>query len=278
MLLFAHLPAQADSTLRVLTYNVWGLPAPLSKNLRSRMEGLCTQLKHEAEHQTWDVVLLQEVWRPWIAKLLSDCGYPYSLRLDRGSFETGLMILSLHPMLGGSRHIFESKPTGLEAVFTGESISSKGVLSTIVLHPALGEFFVANTHLVANYGPKLTFDRYRMDQLREVANIMVRDGVMRGRPIPRILGGDLNVAPEGPSYTLLWELLPVLLPGYRRFVSPLPVSTRDDSNPYVKEDEGHLDHLFGLKGARPVSGSVVFDAPGTYFSDHYGWETEFEFR
>ena len=240
------------------------------------MTGLCNHLKHEAARQTWDVVLLQEVWRPWIARLLSGCGYSYSLRLDRGSFETGLMILSLHPMYAGSQHVFKNKPSGPEAIKTGESISSKGVLSAIVVHPNLGQFFIANTHLAANYGPKLTFEHIRMRQIEEVAGIMARDGVLGERSIPRILGGDLNVAPEGPSYTLLWDMLPMILPGYRRWRPALPVSTRDDSNPYVDEDEGQLDHLFGFKGARPVSGSVVLDGPGTTFSDHYGWESEFD--
>jgi endonuclease/exonuclease/phosphatase family metal-dependent hydrolase len=186
------------------------------------------------------------------------------------------MILSLHPMVGGSRHLFRNKPSGPDAIKTGEAISSKGVLSAIVVHPELGEFFIANTHVAANYGPKLTFEHVRMRQLEEVAEIMARDGVLRGRPIPRILGGDLNVSPEGPSYTLLWDMLPMILPGYRRWVPPFPVSTRDDSNPYVDRDEGQLDHLFGFEGARPISGLLAFDSAGSFFSDHFGWETEFE--
>ncbi|MFN7685900.1 MAG: endonuclease/exonuclease/phosphatase family protein [Oligoflexia bacterium] len=269
-----HPSSHAASTLKVLTYNVWGLPRPLSKDPVGRLEAFCAFLKKQSLQSAhpWDVVLLQEVWKPWMARGLRYCGYPFSARLDKKSFGTGLMILSLHPVTSANQFNFENEPSWWDSLTTGEAFSDKGVLSATIEHPDFGPIFFANTHLVANYGLYKTFEDERRGQFRELAAHLYD----RARGIPQILGGDLNVAPYGLKYTLLWEELHFLFPGFRRFMSMLPVSTRSLSNPFSNEEEGHIDHLFGLNGAKPIKGSVVLDGRREIFSDHYGWETSFE--
>jgi endonuclease/exonuclease/phosphatase family metal-dependent hydrolase len=281
-------PAQASERLRVATYNVWGLPKPLSEDPKGRLRALCSFLKQQAPEgarpdQRWDVLLLQEVWKPWMAEGLRHCGYPHSVRLDEGAFETGLMILSIHPLSRPRRHIFKTQPSGWDAFWKGESISTKGVLTAVLEHPTFGPVLVANTHVAANYGPSMRFEDERRSQLIEAAEFI--EGHEVGglpRTIARIIGGDFNVAPEGSSYTLLWEELGWILPEFRRFVPLLPVSTRSRTNPYSDEEEGQLDHLFalsrGAQGLVPVSGRVVFNGTHDTFSDHYGWETVFSKR
>ena len=45
-------------------------------------------------------------------------------------------------------------------------------------------------------------------------------------------------------------------------------STYSNKNPYVKDDEGKLDHIFGMNGARPLLEAVVFKS--FVISDHFG--------
>ncbi len=264
-------PARAER-FRVLTYNLWGLSAAFSTAPAKRIEGFCEYLKSQDPVSAWDVVLLQEVWKPWMADRLKNCGYDHTLRLDQGSYETGLMILSRHHMTEGYRHIFRATASGWSAFINGESIATKGALMAMVNHPVIGSVFVLNTHLVANYGGTALFEDVRRDQIFEAED----HAALRGEGSPQILGGDLNVAPEGGSYTPLWNEFRRILPRFKRVIPSEPVSTRDRSNPYSDVDEGHLDHLFGRDGARPLLGRRVLDQPGLIFSDHYGWETSFE--
>jgi endonuclease/exonuclease/phosphatase family metal-dependent hydrolase len=266
-------PTSARAELfKVLTYNLWGLPGGFSKAPARRIDGFCEYLKAQDPRHAWDVVFFQEVWKPWMAERLKNCGYEHHLRLDEGSYETGLMILSRHRLTEGYRRIFRSTPTGWSAFINGESIATKGALMALVNHPVIGPVFVLNTHVVANYGLSTTFEDFRREQLIEAED----DAALRGAEMPQIFGGDLNIAPDGGSYTLLWEEFPRILPRFKRVIPRLPVSTRDRSNPYSDVDEGHIDHLFGRDGARPLRGTRVLDQPGSIFSDHYGWETYFE--
>jgi endonuclease/exonuclease/phosphatase family metal-dependent hydrolase len=266
-------PAAAQAELfKVLTYNLWGLSAAFSTAPGRRIDGFCHYLKAQHPRHAYDVVLLQEVWKSWMVDRLKNCGYPHHLRLDEGSYETGLMILSRHPLNEGYRHIFKSAPSGWSAFINGESLSTKGALMALVNHPLFGSVFVINTHVAANYGGSASFEDIRREQLLEVED----HASLRGEGFPQILGGDLNVAPEGLSYTPLWDEFPRILPRFKRVMPRFPVSTRDRSNPYSDLDEGHIDHLFGRDGARPLRATRVLDQPGAIFSDHYGWETYFE--
>jgi endonuclease/exonuclease/phosphatase family metal-dependent hydrolase len=268
--------AQADGNqpprFKALTYNVWGLSAPFAKDLTARITGFCRYLKTQPPEERWDVVLLQEVWAPWIAETLKDCGYAHSLRLDHGKRETGLMILSPHPLTEPHRDVFQTQPGGWDGFRKGESLVTKGVLSGIVRHPLLGAVFVANTHVAANYGPGVRFEQERRAQLIEFSRIVQE----RGQGLPKVIGGDFNVSPNGTGYTLLWEALLWILPDFEAFEPDLPVSTHSDQNPYNSEDEGKLDHLYSRDGLVPESGRIVFDREGEVFSDHFGWETHFK--
>jgi endonuclease/exonuclease/phosphatase family metal-dependent hydrolase len=265
-------PALGAADFKALTYNLWGLSAPLSKNLEPRIDGFCNALKTQAPEERWDVILLQEVWSTWIADRLKKCGYDYSVRLDSGSRETGLMILSPHPLEDAHRMIFKTQPKGWDAFKNGESLVSKGALSAIVRHPELGSIFVANTHVAANYGLSESFEHERMGQLIEFSQLIQA----KSQGLPAVIGGDFNVAPYGISYTLLWESLPSIFKGFKRYPAHFLVSTRSDKNPYSGTEEGQLDHLFGSQDLVAVSGQTRFDRDGELFSDHYGWETVFE--
>ncbi len=262
--------------LRVLTQNLWGLPAPFSKNPELRLRRFCMALRNQNPAHRYDVVLLQEVWKQWMGELIaSRCGYPHVIRLEEGNYETGLMILSDHPYSDARRKIFENKPSGLAAFFKGESISTKGILTAIIHHPAMGPIQVADLHVVANYGGDLAFEDIRRLQLEEAAEVLREQAAKLPPDLPVVMGGDLNVAPEGRSYTPLWDEIVRIFSGFERFIPLHAVSTRSSANPDSSEDEGQLDHLFSNGRLKPVSGFVTNNTPGMIFSDHYGWETTF---
>jgi endonuclease/exonuclease/phosphatase family metal-dependent hydrolase len=145
-------------------------------------------------------------------------------------------------------------------------------LIAIVRHPELGSFFVANTHVAANYCFSESFEHERTGQLMEFSQFIQA----KNPGLPAIIGGDFNVAPYGVSYTLLWESLRFIFKGFKRYPAHFLVSTRSDKNPYSGTEEGQLDHLFGSKDLIAVSGQTRFDREGELFSDHYGWETVFQ--
>ena len=269
-------PAFAAPSFKALTYNLWGLSAPFSKNLEARLEGFCSHLKTQSPEERWDVILLQEVWSAWIAERLKTCGYDHSVRLDSGSRETGLMILSPHPLEGAERMIFKTQPKGWDAFKKGESLVTKGALIATVRHPELGSIFVGNTHVAANYGLSESFEHERTGQLMEFSQFIQAKVQAKRSGLPTVIGGDFNVAPYGFSYTLLWESLRFMFKGFKRYPAHFLVSTRSDKNPYSGTEEGQLDHLFGSEQLVAVSGETRFDREGELFSDHYAWETVFQ--
>src|SRR5689334_22619902 len=63
---------EADaSTLKILTFNVRGLPFPLSPAKPARMEMICELL---AANAPWDVVMLQELYMNHDQEILIGCG------------------------------------------------------------------------------------------------------------------------------------------------------------------------------------------------------------
>ena len=240
-ILVASHPVRAEEpppSIRVLTQNLWGLPAPFSSEPERRLNRFCMALRNQHAGHRYDVVLLQEVWKDWMAEIIvHKCGYPHVVRLDEGSYETGLMILSDHPVTEARRKIFENRPSGFSAFFKGESISTKGVLTAIIGHPELGPVQVANIHVVANYGGSLAFEEIRRRQLQEASDVLREQASGHLTTLPVIMGGDLNVAPEGSSYTPLWDELVRIFQGFERFIPLHAVSTRSRANPNSEEDE-----------------------------------------
>jgi len=228
-------------------------------------------LQNQNPRHRYDVILLQEVWKSWMADILKNCGYRNILRLEEANYETGLMILSDHPVSEGYRKMFDQKPAGWDAFKTGESISSKGILTGVIHHPHFGDIQVADIHVVANYGGDMKFEDFRRLQLQEASQIL-RD---RASGLPVIIGGDFNVAPDGNSHTPLWEEIAEIFYGFERFIPKRPVSTRSSANPYSDEDEGQLDHIFASNELKAIRGAVTSDTPGMIFSDHFGWDTTF---
>ena len=148
-------PLGAESGLRVLTANVWGVPT--SPHTRKRLRTLGTLFPAH------DVVCLQEVWHERDRLLVRDLGLDAGLSffhafshgsgvgLWPGQNGTGLIVLSRYPIVqvGYHRYSTVGRPY---AFHQADYYGAKGIGRVRIAAPA-GAIDVYNTHLLAQYDP-----------------------------------------------------------------------------------------------------------------------------
>src|SRR5260370_19855340 len=93
--------------LRIVSFNVWGLPGWMNGASADRYPRIAQQL----EELQPDLVLLQEVWTKK-ARAASPAGLEWSTAWSSGQanffHENGLLTVSRHPILGGEFHPFRA--------------------------------------------------------------------------------------------------------------------------------------------------------------------------
>jgi endonuclease/exonuclease/phosphatase family metal-dependent hydrolase len=179
--------AEAPVRLRVLTWNVWGLPA-VSTNLEARIAALPDAIAKLDP----DVVLLQELWAESdgvrVRQGLAQRGYPYASHLAHTAYGiTGLFTASKRPLKDLGFLPFASGRIG-HSFWHLEWIASKGVGSFSV-ETSLGPIEVQNTHLQAQYETDV-YAAERLSQAGEIASMR------QNRALPLVLGGDFNTGSE----------------------------------------------------------------------------------
>ncbi len=200
-LAFLVAPAAAASVnLRVISYNVWGVPV-ITPARTERIEAIAQELAGLAP----DVVALQEVWEAddaaTLARVLAAAGLPHQRDYGParvGGRGSGLWMASRHPILDDTFERFEigHKPY---LHWHLDYLSSKGVALLRIDTPA-GPVAVANTHLQSTY----TVGDYTFIQLAQVLTI---DRLLAPVEAPLILGGDINAEPRSiVSEVLLHKL------------------------------------------------------------------------
>lgn len=124
---------QDESTFSVMTFNTWGLPAPIASSRKSRFPRISRMLDEVGV----DVVALQEVWRGARPMLrLPFVHYP-ELKGD-----TGLAIATNHEITALSAITYEDA-VGFDR------FKEKGALAAMVTVPGVGQVPVVVTHLQA---------------------------------------------------------------------------------------------------------------------------------
>ena len=179
--------AEEPLPLRVLTWNVWGLPA-VSTNLESRMAALPDAIAKLEP----DIVLLQEVWAEsdgvTIRQGLGRHGYQYVSHLAHTEAGmTGLFTAAKLPLKSVGFLPFASGRIG-HSFWHLEWVASKGVGSYLI-QTRLGEIQVQNTHLQAQYDT----DDYAAERLSQVSQILLHS---QNRAASLVLGGDFNTGAE----------------------------------------------------------------------------------
>lgn len=269
--------------LSILTLNIWGLPGVGKMGLapfkNQRIGGICAELKKAARDSTgWDAVMLQEVWLERDRKRLSQCGYPYRLDMNRAGMlvDSGLMILSKHPLQRAKRLTFPSLPVGPDVLEDGEALAKKSANLVKMIHPRVGEIFLANTHLVSYYaeGNQDKYKPIRKKQFIEFADWVNQE--VLGKPV--IVGGDWNFGAHEPE---LWEEKEVRWPDFVVSPESEKYTTLSSENTFQEKDQGRVDHLFASPHFESVLGRLSMEKPMSIqskpynLSDHFGWTETF---
>lgn len=188
-------PADDDTlTLRVLTYNVWGVPmiAPLRPERMARIGPAVAELAP-------DLVALQEVWTDEDAAILSEglkrAGLSHIERFVQDwPDDSGLMIASRYPIekVHFSRYRQGRHP---HLPWHVDYMAGKGIARVTVRTP-IGEVDFAATHLQAGYGSN-DYLFVQMGQALQAAEQVA------GGASPLILAGDINSPHDGIPSRLL---------------------------------------------------------------------------
>ncbi len=181
--------------LRVVTFNVWGLPWGIAAHREARLERIGPALAALRP----DVVALQEVWveadGERLRRVLADAGLVHSLHLSDGFLGSGLLVASRHP-LGAERFTRYEAAGKPHKPFHGDWFARKGVVVVRLDTPA-GPVLLADTHLHARYGT----DEYLPVQVAQALQLIEAVGDFGRRPPevtgdaarpPLVLAGDLN--------------------------------------------------------------------------------------
>lgn len=187
------------SRLRIMTFNVFGVPLPFQDPSRFADSGRALRARFEAG---LDVVLLQEMFHPETARLIEAAGFPYALRETgrlSGARGSGLVILSRYP-------IQRIQSQWFSRCVSWDCLAAKAVqLAKVQVGPH--EVYLANTHLNSNLvgdpssDPESPSD-VRIQQLQEIREFLW-DQVPSHAPL--VFGGDFNLRSIDFEYSLLLD-------------------------------------------------------------------------
>jgi endonuclease/exonuclease/phosphatase family metal-dependent hydrolase len=249
--------------LRIVSFNVWGLPGWMNGAPEDRYPRIAEQL----EELQPDLVLLQEVWTK-NARASSPAGREWSTAWSSGQAnifkENGLLTISRHPILGGEFHPFR-------AAALPDSLVKKGALKVTIELPDGFRLNVWNVHLQAGGA-----DTIRSRQVAELVNWVhaAQDG-----QIADVVAGDFNCTPESQQYrTLLQQIGPSV-----QAISGEPGFTTFDGLSKRSGAGQILDHAFirivsAVEGVK-ASPRALFTAQRMKdrLSDHLGVEIALKF-
>jgi sphingomyelin phosphodiesterase 2 len=265
LLLLLCVPARASRFLRVLTYNVNGIPF-VTQNWDLKRKAIGRRLREGG----YDLIALQEAWRDPDARELAEAsGLPYATRYERGfGVGTGLLILSRYPILEQHEREFTLRPSALRWM-QGESVANKGVLMVRVEAPG-GPLDVYTAHPVAAYSDA-KYGTLRWTQLFELAEAIGDWSKDR----PYLLLGDLNTAPGDEGYGFLRDLLGL--------EDACLEHGKDTCGVTNIEDGARIDHVLAPRGpGRFATARTAFkgNIPDTSiaYSDHLAIEAEIDGR
>jgi endonuclease/exonuclease/phosphatase family metal-dependent hydrolase len=252
--------AASELNLKLVTYNIWGLPSWMS---RAR-PGRYPRIARELERLDPDIVLLQEAWTAKARKAAPDDGHWSIARAARQHTffqQSGLMTLSKFPIIGGEFYPFS------RAAFPDRFVN-KGILKVTVQLQDGRVLNIWNVHLQDGGSAEI-----RRSQLREIEShvLAAEDG-----QIADLVGGDFNCTPDS---AFVRELADSLGPSVQQLGGANPFVTWDDLS--TKPGNGQtLDYIFIRERTKfqnvQAATRVAFTAANLKqrLSDHLGIEAE----
>jgi endonuclease/exonuclease/phosphatase family metal-dependent hydrolase len=215
---------ESASSLKLVTYNVWGLPSWMT----GARHGRYLRIARELERLDPDIIFLQEAWTGE-ARKAAPAHSRWSIARAAGQHtffqQCGLLTLSRFPILGGDFYPFS------RAAFP-DSFVNKGALKVTVRLPGGQVLNVWNVHLQDGGSPEL-----RESQVRE---LVARVQAAQDGQVADVVGGDFNCTPES---RLCRELAQSLGPTVQQLSGRDPFVTWDgmSSDPGAGQT---LDHIF----------------------------------
>ena len=245
-------------SLKVVTYNVWGLPSWMT----GARSGRYPQIALELERLDPDIILLQEAWTAEARKSAPANGH-WAIARAAGQHtffqQNGLITLSRFPILGGEFYPFA------RAAFPDRWVN-KGVLKVTLRLPGGQVLNVWNVHLQDGGPPEI-----HQSQIREVVS---RVQTAEDGQVADLVGGDFNCTPDSPCCA---ELLSSLGPSAQQLGGKRPFVTWDGLSSELGAGKT-LDYIF-IRARRPflelrATPSVAFAAANQEhrLSDHFGIE------
>ncbi|MGH7815421.1 MAG: endonuclease/exonuclease/phosphatase family protein [Candidatus Binataceae bacterium] len=198
--------ARTENNIRLtlLTWNLHGLPWPITKDLTGRIDRVAAKIRELSP----EIAMLQEAWRAAETERLVRALQPEWTPF----FASGRMNRPRGGLLGFARtgsgwrltrppdfHAFASSAPAWK-FWEGDGLSGKGAL---VLNFERGgdRFTVVNTHMQSPY-PGIDYAAVRESQLAELGGIVAN----LDRAAPVIVAGDFNTDPREPLYSAIAAL------------------------------------------------------------------------
>ena len=170
-------------SLKLVTYNIWGLPSWMT----GARPGRYPRIARELERLDPDIILLQEAWTAKARKAAPANGH-WAIARAAGQHtffqQSGLVTLSKWPIIGGEFYPFS------HAAFP-DRLVNKGVLKVTLRLPGGQVLNVWNVHVQEGRSAKL-----RLSQVRELVS---RVQATEDGQIADLVGGDFNCTPDSPA-------------------------------------------------------------------------------
>jgi endonuclease/exonuclease/phosphatase family metal-dependent hydrolase len=273
----AHAPAAQHAEIRVLTYNVRGLPWPVALGrgaaLRRIGEALA-QMRREGRQP--DVVLIQEGFRGEMTELVKASGYPHWVRGPRrdGGFgkltSGGLHVLSDIPITAVRAAAF-SDCAGLDC------LANKGVMLVRLAPPGRPfQIDVVNTHLNSKRASRAPAAQALAAHNRQTDALIAFVNANRDAGLPLLVGGDFNVknAPQRYYHDALERPYTVVSEFCSRAGSDCGGGGPDAAQePWLRSQDLQAFADDGGVDVEPVAVESLFGAPDPRdrLSDHDGY-------
>ncbi len=271
-------------TLRVLTYNIKGLPTFAAPDYdEDRYADIGRILaRRQKEGTAPDLVLLQESFVVRTKELRDHANYPHIARgPDEGrgiaslmSLDSGLYILSRYPIVKE-----ETKAFGTSLCSEWDCYANKGVQFARLQIPGLPfPIDIYNTHLQASRSQ----DEVRVKQVDVLANFIASTHKIG---LPLIFAGDFNFRPawQPASYRDFVRKTALYNVGERCLAKKCKIETGTDPERVFQMTVDH--HFTGVEHGQnfqltPLSIERTFAEPvkGRRLSDHAGLETIYELK
>ncbi len=211
--------AQSKS-LRVMSYNVNGLPWPLEKDKRPLFLEIARIIKEKREKGTAPhVLLIQEGFRPETKEMIAAMGYPYVFKgpndsemnpLDKkcppgpkqppcqntvSIVGAGLWVLSEYPFIKTSKIAF-----GKTRCAGWDCYANKGAVYTQIKVPGVGAVDILSTHMNSRRSSGTSDENVWAAQRKQISVLKYFLGKTRSANVPAIFAGDFNVRTSFPTY------------------------------------------------------------------------------